>query len=174
MFNFTLYNLNNFIMKTQTSKTKSLKIFIIVLLLSLFIIPETTFAQGPPKWAPAHGYRAKTRYIYFPQHNFYYDIRTHNYFYLNGGNWSISVAIPTPFISINLGHATQIQLDYYGSYPYYYNADHCTRYKVVKVKRQKVIYAKERFVYDNDRGNNHRGRGNGHGNGHGKGKGKKH
>lgn len=159
-------------MKTQTSKTKSLKIFIIVLLLSLFIVPESTFAQGPPKWAPAHGYRAKTRYVYFPEHNFYYDLQAHHYFYLNNGGWSVSVAIPAPFISVNLGRSTQVQLNYYGAYPYYYNRDHRVKYKVVK--RQHVVYAKEKYVNDNHQGNNNNGHGNKHKNKHGKGKGKKH
>lgn len=165
-------------MKTKTSKTKSFKIFIIALLLGLFIIPETTFAQ-PPKWAPAHGYRAKTRYVYFPQHNFYYDIQTHNYLYLNGRNWAVSVAIPTPFISINLGRSTQVQLDYYGGYPYYYNADHRVKYKKVKVyqPRREVIYVKESHGHDYHHGDKHGDKhGNKHGKGHGNGKGhgKKH
>ncbi len=153
-------------MKTQTSTTKSLKIFVIVVLLSLFIIPETSFAQ-PPKWAPAHGYRAKTRHIYFPEHNFYYDIQAHHYFYLNGVNWSISVAIPAPFISINLSNAVQVQLDYYGAYPYYYNTDHCRKYKKVKVHQHKhnVIVVKEKHKNDQGHGNKH-GNGKGHGKNH--------
>lgn len=147
-------------MKTQTSKTKSLKIFVIVLLLSLFIIPESTFAQGPPPWAPARGYRAKTRHIYFPQQNLYYDIQAHNYYYLNNGRWTVSVAIPRPFISINLGNVAQVQLDYYGAYPYYYNTDHCTRYRKVKV-----------YEYDDDDNHYHgyRGHGKKHKNKHGRG-----
>lgn len=162
-------------MKTQISKSKNLKIFVIVLLLSLFIIPESAFAQ-PPKWAPAHGYRAKTRHIYFPQQNFYYDIQARNYFYLNNGRWSISVAIPAPFISINLGNVAQVQLDYFGAYPYYYNTDHRVKYKKVKVyqPRHEVIVVKEKYGhgYGNKHGNKHgNSHGNGHGNGHGKGKG---
>lgn len=152
-------------MKAQTSTTKSLKIFVIVVLLSLFIIPESTFAHGkPPKWAPAHGYRTKTRHIYFPDHNFYYDIQTNNYLYLNNGNWSVSIAIPRPFININLSRSVQVQLDFAGSAPYRYNTDHCTRYKKVKTYKQKkqVIY-----VRDND-DNEHKEHGKGHGNGHGK------
>jgi hypothetical protein len=164
-------------MKTRKSVTKSLKIFVIVVLLSLFIIPETSFAQ-PPKWAPAHGYRAKTRHVYFPEHNFYYDIQARNYLYFNKGNWSVSVAIPTPFISINLGRSSQIQLDYYGAYPYYYNADHRVKYKKVKVYKQKkqVIYVRDNEHHDH--GNKHEykhenkhGNGNGHGNKHGNGRG---
>ena len=160
-------------MKTQTSKTKSFKIFIIALLLGLFMVPETSFAQ-PPKWAPAHGYRAKTRYVYFPQQNFYYDLHAHHYLYLNNGSWSVSVGIPAPFISINLGVVPQVQLNYYGGYPYYYNSDHRVKYKSVKViqPRVKVIYAKEKYGNDNGHGNKHKGHGKGHGNG--KGHGKKH
>lgn len=162
-------------MRTQTSKTKSLKIFVIVLLLSLFIIPETTFAQGPPPWAPAHGYRAKTRYIYFPAHNFYYDIHTHNYLYLNNGNWFVSVSIPRPFININLGNAVQVQLDYYGSYPYYYNANHYERYHRVKVyePRREVIIVKDKHRHNHGHHGYKHGHGHGkkHGRGHGHGRG---
>ena len=161
-------------MKTQNSRTKRLKIFVIVLLLSLFIIPETTFAQ-PPKWAPAHGYRAKTRHIYFPEHNFYYDIQQRSYFYLNSGRWTISIAIPAPFLRISLGNTTQIQLDYYGAYPYYYNTDHRVKYKTVKLKKmkpKKVVIIQGNHN-DNHQGNgNGQGKGNGRGNGNGKGNGK--
>ena len=141
-------------MKTQTLTTKSLKFFVIIVLLSIFITPESTFAQ-PPKWAPAHGYRAKTRHIYFPEHNFYYDIQAHNYLYLNGKNWSVSVAIPAPFININLSRAVQVQLDFAGSAPYRYNAEHCVKYKKVKIHKEKHNHG-------------HHNHGNKHGKGHGK------
>lgn len=158
---------------------KTIKLITVLLFVSVFLTPETTFAQ-PPKWAPVHGYRAKTRYIYFPEHNFYYDLQRRSYFYLNNGSWTISVSIPGPFININLGRATQVQLDYYGTYPYYYNTEHCTKYKVVKVKKSKPRV----IVIDNDHDHHHyekvkiknnghgHGHGNGHGNGHGHGNGK--
>lgn len=160
-------------MKTQNSKPKSLKIFVIVLLLSLSIIPESTFAQ-PPKWAPANGYRAKTRYVYFPQQNFYYDLKARHYLFLNNGSWSVSAAVPTPFITINLGVVPQVQLNYYGGYPYYYNSDHRVKYKSVKVKqpRTRVIYAKEKYSNDNGQGVKIKNKGNGNEKGHGNGKGK--
>lgn len=162
-------------MKALTSKTKSFKIFIIALLLGLFIVPETAFAQ-PPKWAPAHGYRAKTRYVYFPQQNFYYDLQSHHYLYANNGGWSVSVAVPRPFISINLGVVPQVQLNYYGGYPYYYNSDHRVKYKSVKVvqPRSKVVYTKQKYSNDNGQGGKvkFKNKGNGNGKGHGNGKGK--
>lgn len=121
---------------------KSIKTFAIFAIIGLLSFPTEMFSQGPPPWAPAKGYRAKTRHIYFPEHNFYYDIQQKSYFYLNNGKWSISVGIPAPFLRINLGRASQIQLDYYGAYPYYYNSSHRVKYKAVKVnkiKSKKVI-----------------------------------
>lgn len=158
-------------MKTKTFNSRTLKIISIIVLLVTFMLPETTFAQ-PPKWAPAHGYRAKTRHIYFPEQNFYYDIQTHHYLYLNNGNWLVSIAIPKPFISINLGSAPQIQLDYYGAYPYYYNSNHRIKYKTVKVKKmkpKKIVVIKENYHQNDSHSNGHRN-GNGNGKGHGKNK----
>lgn len=150
-------------MKIEILTSKNLKRIFLIALLAIFLSPEITFAHGkPPKWAPAHGYRAKTRHIYFPDQNFYYDIQTNHYLYLNNGNWTVSVAVPTPFISINLSRAVQIQLDFTGSAPYRYNTIHCTKYKKVKVYKQTrptVIYVKDDH---------------GHGRGHKKGKYKKH
>ena len=163
-------------MKTKTFNSRTLKIVSIIALFITFLLPESTFAQ-PPKWAPAHGYRAKTRHIYFPQQNFYYDIQKHNYFYLNNGIWSVSVAIPAPCISINLGSAPQIQLDYYGAYPYYFNSNHRVKYKAVKAKKMNpkkvVIIQGNNNRNNNNKVNSNRGNGNGHGNGIGKDNGKK-
>lgn len=154
-------------MKNRTLKSRTLRIIVLIALLAVFIIPESTFAHGkPPKWAPAHGYRAKTRHIYFPDHNFYYDIQSNNYLYLNNGNWLVSVAVPRPFININLSRSVQVQLDFVGSSPYRYNRDHCTRYKKVKVYKQprhNVIYVKEKHRNGHGHGNKH---GHGHGNKH--------
>ena len=150
---------------------KSITTFALFAIVGLLFFPIETFSQGPPPWAPAKGYRAKTRHIYFPQQNFYYDIQKHHYLYLNNGNWLVSVAVPAPFISINLGSATQIQLDYYGAYPYYYNANHRVKYKTVKKvnkPKQNVIVVKEKHGIGHGNGKKHSG--NGHGNGHGHGK----
>lgn len=105
------------------------------------IVSDNMFAQGPPPWAPAHGYRAKTKHIYFPEQNFYYDIEARNYIYLNGGRWSISASIPRPFININLGGAPQVQLEFAGHNPYRENHIHVVKYKKPKkYKKVKVIH----------------------------------
>ena len=134
----------------------------LVITIALFLItPEKTHAQGPPPWAPAHGYRAKTKHIYFPEQNIYYDIEAHNYIYLDGGHWSISAAIPRPFININFGLAPKIQLDYVGHNPYRYNEVHIVKYKGRKPVKVKARKHKVHVI-------------DGHHDGHGHGKGNKH
>ena len=129
-------------MKTIQKKTAT--IIAALILVFMLVIPADVFSQGPPPWAPAHGYRAKTRHIYFPNQNMYYDIQKSNYIYFSNGKWSISSRVPSIFVGINLGKSTQIQLDYYGSYPQYYN--------------------KQKFKDDNNgrkgKGNDNRGKGN--------------
>ena len=63
--------------------------------------------------------------------------------------------IPAPFLSINLGSAPQIQLDYYGAYPYYFNSNHRVKYKAVKAKKmnpKKVVIIQG----NNNRNNNNK------------------
>lgn len=125
----------------------------VIAALLFLIIPDNMFAQGPPPWAPAHGYRAKTKHIYFPEQNFYYDIEAHNYIYLNGGHWSISATIPRPFININLGGAPQVQLEFIGHNPYRDNHVHVVKYKKPKKHKVKVIH------YDDHDHHHHKGHG---------------
>jgi hypothetical protein len=107
---------------------------LIAMLLLCFSMPADSLAQGkgkngPPPWAPAHGYRAKTRHIYFPQHNFYFDIQKGVYIYLSGGNWLTALTLPSLFGRINLANATQVELDFAADNPYKYNADHKLKFK---------------------------------------------
>lgn len=108
------------------------KLYFVLSLALFFIIPQDIFSQGPPPWAPAHGYRAKTKHIYFPDHNFYYDIERKNYLYLENGKWSVSVSLPSIFGKVNLGTSTQVQLEIGGHTPYQYNATHIVKYKKAK------------------------------------------
>lgn len=132
-------------------ETKSLKLVIVAFISFLFLMPSSSLAHGkPPKWAPAHGYRAKTRHIYFPQYNLYYDFQRSAYFYLNNGKWSISVKLPAPYIGINLGAATQIQLNYIGATPYFHNTDHCRKYKVAHIQEPRVIIIEQNRLKHHD------------------------
>lgn len=118
----------------ETIKNKLLNFFGVFLLVFMLAAPIDVFSQGPPPWAPAHGYRAKTRHVYFPDQNMYYDIQRGNYIYFRNGNWSISTRVPTLFVGVNLGRSTQIELDFYGDRPQRYNYSHKTKYKVKKHK----------------------------------------
>ncbi|OWP74825.1 hypothetical protein [Flavobacterium oreochromis] len=128
--------------------------------LILFFINEPSFSQGPPDWAPAHGYRAKTRYVYFPDHNFYYDLQAQNYIYLKGNNWEIKASLPSPFININLGQSSQVELDFYGERPYFYNENHIVRYK--KIKKYKEKYYNNNIIEIHEDIHPRHGRGRGH------------
>ena len=141
----------------ETSKNRIATLFGVLILVFMLVMPADVFSQGPPPWAPAHGYRAKTRHIYFPDQNMYYDIQRGNYIYFNNGKWSVSVKVPSIFVGINLGKSTQIELDFYGDRPQRYNYSHKTKYKVKKHYHQN---------HKHNKGNGHPGKG--HGKGHGK------
>ena len=83
-----------------------------LIILFLLFSGKVMYSQGPPPWAKAHGYRAKTRYVYLPEQNFYYDIQKHNYIYLSINNWEVSVSLPSIFVGVNLGNASQVELDF--------------------------------------------------------------
>ena len=84
---------------------KTIKFNKLVIALTLFlttVVTQDIFAQGPPPWAPANGYRAKVRHVYFPTQNMYYDLQDRVYIYANGGNWSISASIQTDWWAMHV------------------------------------------------------------------------
>lgn len=117
----------------------------------LYLLPSEAFSQqkggGPPPWAPAHGYRAKTRHVYFPDHNFYFDTQNGVYIFIENSNWRVAAKLPSLFGTIDLKASTQIELDLHSDSPQNFNTEHRHTYK---------RKAKEK----------------GKGHGHGKGKGK--
>ncbi len=133
-------------------KTKrSLLIGLLVLLLSVFAFPDSGYGQrkGPPPWAPAHGYRAKFRQIYYPQYNFYYDTYKHVYIYMGGHGWEINVSLPARYAHIDLNACRRVPLNIDSDRPYIYNHDHMVRYG----GRDDDGYKSER---SHGRGRNHR------------------
>ena len=74
--------------------------------------------HGPPSWAPAHGYRVKTRYVFFKEHETYYDLKKGVYISYKNGNWEISAEIPLELKNIDLEGAIQIEVEYEGDDPY--------------------------------------------------------
>ena len=72
--------------------------------------PSTASRQGPPAHAPAHGYRRKFGYHYYPDQNVYYARDRGTYFWLQGETWKVGVELPS-HIALNLGGHVSIELD---------------------------------------------------------------
>lgn len=89
-------------------------------------------AQGPPPWAPAHGYRAKHRYRYYPDSYVYYDSGRRLYFYSSIGDWKAAVALPSS-IHIDLDRYVVIETD--TDRPYVYHSDIVKRYPPGQMKK---------------------------------------
>jgi hypothetical protein len=61
--------------------------------------------NGPPDHAPAHGYRAKHQYRYYPDSRVYFDTSRNVYFYMNKGGWQMAASLPG-FIRLSSGFVT--------------------------------------------------------------------
>ena len=89
---------------------------------------------GPPAHAPAHGYRAKHQYRYYPSQKVYHDSDRGLYFYLKGHNWEIGASLPS-HMRADLGESVTIELD--TDKPYVHNSDHVKKYPPKKSKGNK-------------------------------------
>lgn len=119
-------------------KTNSFHIYAVAVLLVLLAFPLDSLQADPPRWAPAHGYRAKTRQIYFPEQNFYFDLQRNVYIYFEKGRWTSNIRPPRIYANINLMHAPKVELSIASSKPYLYNKAHMTTYKAKKGNAVKV------------------------------------
>jgi hypothetical protein len=81
---------------------------------------------GPPPHAPAHGYRKKFAYYYYPTANIYYDRSRHVYFYLSGRDWQMAVSLPST-LRVNVNEAVSLELE--TDQPYLENAQHVNKVK---------------------------------------------
>ncbi|MGH8432296.1 MAG: hypothetical protein ACREUF_18030, partial [Solimonas sp.] len=95
----------------------SRKILIPLLLaLTATALPVETSRADPPDWAPAHGDRAKHRYVYYPVREVYYEPASNLWFWLDSGRWSVGLELPIYYRQYTRGGVT-IELD--GDRPYY-------------------------------------------------------
>ena len=94
---------------------------------------EKAKKKGPPPHAPAHGYRAKYKYRYYPSCSVYYDTYRNLYFYLEGPYWRISASLPHS-IQVGLGDHVNIEMD--ADKPYIYYDDHKHKYPPGKSKKK--------------------------------------
>ncbi|MFP3928199.1 MAG: hypothetical protein ACLFUE_09235 [Desulfobacteraceae bacterium] len=86
---------------------------------------ERVERHGPPPWAPAHGYRAKHRYRYYPSCQVYYDEGRGVYFYMRQGGWQVSVSLPS---HLRLQARDYVTLEMDTDRPYRYHRDVVDRY----------------------------------------------
>jgi hypothetical protein len=102
--------------------------------------------SGPPAHAPAHGYRAKYQYHYYPSCKVYYDTAREIYFYLKGENWEVGVTLPS-HIKNDLGEYVSLELE--TDKPYLLNEEHNKKYSSKQLKsksRQKNVFTKLWFL----------------------------
>ncbi len=109
----------------------AIKVTLMSVLLA-FSVP--TFSQsgrggGPPPWAPAHGYRAKTQHVYFPSLNIYFDVHRNSYYFLSGDRWIISHRLPPAIPLPLLRAAPKVELSIITPTPYRFNEQHRVKYK---------------------------------------------
>jgi hypothetical protein len=89
---------------------------------------------GPPPHAPAHGYRAKYHYRYFPSCSVYYDTGRKIYFYLQGENWRVSASLPNT-LRVKLGDFVGIEMN--TDKPYTHYKAHKAKYPPGQLKQKK-------------------------------------
>lgn len=90
--------------------------------------------SGPPDYAPAHGYRAKYQYHYYPRSKVYYDTARKIYFYLKGENWEVGVTLPG-HLKNGLGEYVSLELE--TSRPYLFHEKHHMKYSPKKSNSEK-------------------------------------
>jgi hypothetical protein len=90
--------------------------------------------NGPPAHAPAHGYRAKYQYRYYPSCSVYFDLGRQVYFYLEGENWRISAELPNS-LRVGLGDYVVFEMD--SDRPYLDYEIHRQKYPPGQLKKNK-------------------------------------
>ena len=88
--------------------------------------------NGPPSHAPAHGYRAKHYYRYYPSCSVYYDTHRKLYFYLKGDNWRMDVSLPQDLHVDQRGYVT---IEMNSDKPYTHYKEHQRKYPPGQTKK---------------------------------------
>jgi len=96
-------------------------------------VAHTHKKGGPPPHAPAHGYRAKHQYRYYPSRSVYYDTGRGLYFYIKGDNWEVGASLPNS-LRVELGDYVSMELD--TDKPYIYHEDHVKKYPPGQMKNK--------------------------------------
>ena len=95
---------------------------------------------GPPAHAPAHGYRAKHQYRYYPSSKVYHDTRRGLYFYLKGDNWEVGASLPS---KLQAGMESYVNIELETDKPYVHHAEHVKKYPPGQIKKKPKQWAKK-------------------------------
>jgi len=79
----------------------------------------------PPPHAPAHGYRAKRQYRYYPSCSVYYDTHRKLYFFLEGDNWRMGVSLPQ---GLHVDQRAYVSIEMDSDTPYTHYKEHQRKY----------------------------------------------
>jgi hypothetical protein len=88
--------------------------------------------KAPPPWAPAHGYRAKHHYRYYPESHVYFDVGRGLYFYYHSGAWRTSVSLPA---GIHISVGDHVTLDMDADKPYVHHSEVVKKYPPGQLKK---------------------------------------
>ena len=96
--------------------------------------PSPVYKEGgPPPWAPAHGYRAKHKYLYYPSSRVYYEKERETYFYYLDGQWRVSVSLPS-YLRIDVNDYVTLEMD--SDKPYEYDLEVVKKYPPGQLKKK--------------------------------------
>ena len=94
---------------------------------------------GPPPHAPAHGYRAKYAYRYYPSSYVYFDASRKVYCYFENHCWWESASLPKD-IRLKRGHYVTIEMD--DDKPYSGFKGHVHKYPPGQLKKKDKNWAR--------------------------------
>lgn len=97
------------------------------------VVAKSKPKGGPPAHAPAHGYRAKFSYRYYPSCYVYFDVSRKCYFYLAGDGWKVSASLPVN-LRAQLGEYVSIEMD--TDKPYTKFSEHKKMYPPGQLKKK--------------------------------------
>ncbi len=100
----------------------------------VFVGGEPHAKTGPPSHAPAHGYRAKHTYHYYPNTEVYFDISRELFFYIEGDGWMVSASLPR-HLHARLGDYVVIEMD--SATPHTHSKKHKEKYPPGQMKDKK-------------------------------------
>lgn len=149
---------------------------ILVILAITFALPSSTYAHPHhrPHWVDVRCCDPGTRYIFFPEDNFYYDLEREVYIYPYDGMWLVSEVLPSMYINIDFAYVPIIELDLHINRPYLHNHDHIVWYRSHRHDHYVRYYDGHRYYrehpdyyreYHHDNGNHYGHYKKGHDNG---------